>query len=429
VIFDYSKYRCVLLRMTRSEMDNPLELCVSNINDESELAMPMSLPFPVNAIVVSNGDNTLDRLTTYLSQIERLTWTASSYLETYLGKDQSNINLVLLLLPNDELEAKGALTYASNFGADILLIGKDTPPNILRLAFQYNVSDFIPIDASAEELFGSIGKVSNRLIEEADLAPVLAVVNGKAGSGASFIAASLADVASQRESFGVCLLDTDLHHGSLAHILGMKANYSICDALWSLEDLDEVALKSTMTTKNNLNLLASKPFELLSLDRDLDLTRTIELVRKCRQFHKQVILDYSRGPEHWNGELLLDARVLVVTQQNIMHLRQTKDLIQHLTINMGIALDNISLVVNRYDKQSNIKLADVKQAVGINSIFTIVNDYKLSSECVELGKSITEMARKQRMLQDIEYLVTELMPLENDLSKKKAGFWGRLLGK
>ncbi|PKG73780.1 pilus assembly protein CpaE [Shewanella sp. GutCb] len=410
-------------------MDNPLELCITSINDEPKLAMPMSLPFPVKAIVTSNGDNTLDCLTTCLNQIERFTWTTSSYIETYLGKEQSTINLVLLLLPNDELEAKSALAYASNFEADIILIGQDTPPHILRLAFQYNVSDFIPIDATAEELFGSIEKVSNRLIEEADLAPVLAVVNGKSGSGASFISASLADVASQREGFGVCLLDTDLHHGSLAHILGMKANYSICDALWSLEELDEVALKSTMTTKNNLNLMASKPFELLSLDREVDLTRTIDLVRKCRQFHKQVILDFSRGPEHWNGELLLDAKVLVVTQQNIMHLRQTKDLIQHLTINMGISPDKISLVVNRYDKQSNIKLADIKQAVGINSIFTIVNDYKLSSECVELGKSITEIASKQKMLQDIQYLVTELMPLENDESKKKAGFWGRLLGK
>ncbi|MCL1048205.1 pilus assembly protein CpaE [Shewanella abyssi] len=410
-------------------MDKSLELCVSNIDDEHELSMLMSLPFPIRAVIASQGDNTLERMTTYLNKIERFTWTANSYLETYLGREQDNINLVLLHLPNDELEAKSALIYASKFAADIILIGNDTPPNILRLAFQYSVSDFISIDASAKELFGSIEKVSNRLIEDADLAPVLAVVNGKSGSGASFIAASLADIASQRENFDVCLLDTDLHHGSLAHILGMNANYSICDALWSLEELDEIALKSTMTKKNNLNLLASKPFELLGLNNELDLSKTIDLVRKCRQFHKQVILDFSRGPEHWNGELLLDAKVLVVTQQNIMHLRQTKDLIRQLTNNMGITQDKINLVINRYDKQSNIKLADIKQTVGINSVFTIVNDYKLSSECVELGKPITALARKQRMLQDFESLVTELMPLEEVNIKRKAGFWGRLLGK
>ena len=96
---------------------------------------------------------------------------------------------------------------------------------------------------------------------------------------------------------------------------------------------------------------------------------------------------------------------------------------------MGVAHEKISLVINRYDKQSDIKLADIKQTIGIDSVFTIVNDYKLSSECVELGKSITEIAKKQKMLQDIQYLVTELMPLDKVESIKRAGFWERLLGK
>lgn len=409
-------------------MDNPLELCVANINDEPKPVTPMLLPFPVNAIVAVQDVSSIEPSSTLLNQVERLACSVNSYLEDFKENSINDINLILLHLPNDEREAKQALGYAANFGVDIILLGKDTPPSILRLAFQYKVSDFIANDAPVEEIYGAILKVSNRLIEEAELAPVLAVVNGKAGSGASFIAASIASVAAQRESYDICLLDTDLHHGSLAHILGMDANYSICDVLWSLEEMDEVALKSTMTSNNNLSLLAAKPFELLSLSSELDLSKTTDLVRKCRQFYKQVILDFSRGPEYWNDELLLDAKVLVVTQQNIMHLRQTKDLVKQLE-NMGVARDQISLVINRYDKQSDIKFADIKQTIGIDSVFTIVNDYKLSSECVELGKSITEIAKKQKMLQDIQYLVTELMPLDKVESIKKAGFWGRLLGK
>ncbi|WP_228371058.1 AAA family ATPase [Shewanella piezotolerans] len=399
------------------------------MNDEQKLAMPMLLPFPVNAIVAVKDVSNLELFTALLSQIERLSWRANSYLDIFNEESKNDINLILLHLPNDEREAKEALGYGAKFDAHIILLGKDTPPNILRLAFQYNVSDFIAVDAPIEELHEAILKVSNRLIEEAELAPVLAVVNGKAGSGASFIAASIASVAAKRESYDVCLLDTDLHHGSLGHILGMEANYSICDVLWSLEELDEVALKSTMATSENLNLLASKPFELLSINNDLDLSITIDLVRKCRQFYKQVILDFSRGPELWNDELLLDAKILIVTQQNIMHLRQTKDLIRQLTNHMGIARNRISLVVNRYDKKSDIKLSDIKQTVGIDSVFTIVNDYRLSSECVELGKSITEIAKKQKMLLDIQYLVADLMPLDLVKNTKRAGFWGRLLGK
>ncbi|PKH62886.1 pilus assembly protein CpaE [Shewanella sp. Choline-02u-19] len=409
-------------------MDKPLELYVPDNSQNPESSLHMSLPFPVQAIVASNGNEPLEWMTHHFAKYDNFKWCETSYLEAFIGKEQVEFNLILLVLPNDESEAVKALTYASNFNTDIIILGLDTPQKILRLAFQYKVSDFIPFGASKEELFSSLEKVSLKLIEQADLAPVIAVINGKAGSGASFIAASLADVVSQRAQGSVALIDTDLHHGTLAHMFGFEPKYSLCDVLGSLEELDEVALKSTMVIKGNLNLLASKPFELLNTNNDLDLSRNKELIWKCRHFYNQVVLDFSRGPEYWNGDMLNDANILVVTQQNIMHLRQTKDLILQLTSNMGVAHERISIIVNRYDKNSNIKLSDIKEAIGVTSVFTIINDYKLSSECVELGKPITEIAKKQQMFLDMKLIANNFMPEVNSKPSKKAGFWKRLLG-
>ncbi|QQX82308.1 pilus assembly protein CpaE [Shewanella sp. KX20019] len=410
-------------------MDKPLELYASNNNQDPMSSAHVTLPFPLQAIVASNGSEELDWLADNLNQCENLKWRETSYFEAFLGKEQVEFNLVLLVLPNDEAEAVKALTYASNFNTDIIILGDDTPQKILRLAFQHKVSDFIPLGASSEEFFCSLEKVSLRLIEKAELASVIAVVNGKAGSGASFIAASLADVVAQRQRENVALIDTDLHHGTLAHMFGLEPRYSLCDVLDSLEELDEVALKSTMVTKGNLNLLASKPFELLNISKGIELCRNKELIWKCRHYYQQVVLDFSRGPEYWNSDMLKDADVLVVTQQNIMHLRQTKDLIHQLTSNLGVSHDRISIIVNRYDKNSSIKLSDIKEAIGVSSILTIINDYKLSSECVELGKPITEIARKQQMFLDIKFIANKFMPEINSKESKKAGFWKRLLGK
>lgn len=407
-------------------MDKPLELCVSN-NDQ-EIPMSYCLPFPVQAVVASNGSRTLAWLTESLNQFENLKWQSSTYEDDQLAKEKNRFNLVLLVLPSDELEAKKALSYAANFDCDIILIGFNTPQNILRLAFQYDVSDFIPSSSPLHEFFTSLEKVSDRLVKNAELAPVVAVINGKAGSGASFISASLADVASQREGSDLALLDMDLHHGTLSHILGYDAKYSICDVIETIEDLDEIALKSTMTKKGNLSLLAAKPFELLTLDQDVDFSRINELMWKYRQFYKQVILDFSRGPEDWNCNLLLSATILVVTQQNIMHLRQTKDLINQLTTRMGINSNQITLVVNRYNKNSNIKLSDIEEAIGISSINTVVNDYKLSNECVDLGKPITQVAKKHRIVTDVRSLADRFLPINNEQNKKSTGFWKRLLG-
>ncbi|ABZ76835.1 Flp pilus assembly protein ATPase CpaE-like protein [Shewanella halifaxensis HAW-EB4] len=407
-------------------MDKPLELCVSNNNQESP--MSFCLAFPVQAIVASCGHQSLSWLSESLNQFENLKWQSASYEDQHLVKDKSNFNLVLLVLPSEEVEAEKALAYAANFDCDIILVGHDTPQNILRLAFQYDVSDFIPSSSQSNELFSSLEKVSNRLVKNADLAPVVAIINGKAGSGASFLSASLADVVSQREGSDLALLDMDLHHGTLAHILGCDAKYSICDVLGTIEDLDEIALKSTMTKNGNLSLLAAKPFELLTLDEEVDFNRIKELIWKYRQFYKQVILDFSRGPEDWNCDLLLNATILIVTQQNIMHLRQTKDLIFQLTKNMGIASEQINLVVNRYNKNSNIKLSDIKEALGISSISTVINDYKLSNECVDLGKPLTEVARKQKIVTDVRFLADKFLPISSEQDKTGTTFWKRLLG-
>ncbi|WP_299804716.1 pilus assembly protein CpaE [uncultured Shewanella sp.] len=407
-------------------MDKPLELCVSNINQE--LPVSYCLPFPVQAVVASNGSQALAWLTESLNQFDNLNWQLSSFEDRQLTNDKNKFNLVLLVLPSDEMEAKNALAFAANFDCDIILIGFNTPQNILRLAFQYDVSDFIPSSSPIHELFTSLEKVSDRLVKNADLAPVVAVINGKAGSGASFISASLADVVSQREGSDIALLDMDLHHGTLSHILGYDAKYSICDVIETMEDLDEIALKSTMTKKGNLSLLAAKPFELLTLERSVDFSRVKELIWKYRQYYKQVILDFSRGPEDWNCELLLNATILVVTQQNIMHLRQTKDLINQLTKRMGVNKSQISLIVNRYNKNSNIKLSDIEEAIGISSISTVVNDYKLSNESVDLGKPITQVAKKHRLVTDVRSLAERFLPINDQQNTESKSFWKRLLG-
>ncbi len=410
-------------------MDKPLELYVSAPTNDTSDPMHVTLPFQVNVLVISNDIYMLDWLTVHLDSCENLKWTAKSYLSELETDIKDLPSVVIISLPNEEQEAIKALDFGQNIGCDMILVGADTSPTVLRQAFQYNVTDFITRDSLTTELNKSLLKVSRKLSEQAKLAPVLAIVNGKAGSGASFIAASLADIVSRREEVRVSVLDTDLHQGTLAHILGLEPKYSICDVLSSLDEFDEVALKSTMVTRGNLSLLAAKPFELLGLHQEVDITRNKELLFKCRQYYDQIIMDFSRGPEYWNGDLLLNATILVVTQQNIMHLRQTKDLVQQLTNRIGVPEESIGLIINRYDKRSDISIEDVKATIGISSVYTIANDYKLSSESVELGKPICELASKQAMFQDLQHIANQVIPVSDTGEKNSSGFWKRLLGK
>ncbi|QYJ96286.1 P-loop NTPase [Shewanella alkalitolerans] len=414
-------------------MEKPLKLFTSASSSASSLEgkMDFYMPSPLNVLLIDVQKEFLPKIEANLTQCVNLHWEKTTDLTGSKNADASgkSFNLILLVIPNEEALAQQALACAAGYKSEVIILGRDTPQEVIRHAFQYGVSDFIPMDAPDIELITALKNVAQRLSSKAELSPVLAVVNGKGGSGASFIASSLAAIAAQRGDMDVALLDTDLHHGALAHILGVEPNYYLVDALQALDDLDEVALRSAMISKGKLHLLAAAPFSLLNLHNDVKLENIYDLIWKCRQYNDQVILDYSRGPEYWNIELLRNADILIVVQQNLIMIREAKALILQLINHLAIDKDRVHILVNRYDRSdAQIKLNDVKNAIGVDSVFVVENDYKLASQCEDLGRPITEIAKKQRMYLDLVDLTQKLIPANGSKEDKAKGFWARLLG-
>jgi pilus assembly protein CpaE len=104
--------------------------------------------------------------------------------------------------------------------------------------------------------------------------------------------------------------------------------------------------------------------------------------------------------------------------------------VQQLVNRMGIDRSKIHILVNRYDKGlTGIKTNDIKSAVGIDSILIVANDYKLASECEDLGKPINLVAKRQRMYQDLKKLTQVLIPAKKHDEKKSFNMWSYLFGK
>ncbi|WP_299792523.1 AAA family ATPase [uncultured Shewanella sp.] len=418
-------------------MDKPLELLVSN-DEEKETSSSAStasnhiLPYPVHVLLINTQREDVAQIETSLDTCLNLSWDKVHSLNPFAASSTTArpFNLILLVLPNDEASAVHALKAAAAYEVDIILLGHDTPQSVLRLAFQQGVSDFIPLEDPELDLLQALEKIALKLAEKADLAPVVAVVNGKGGSGASFIATSMAVVASDRAEGEVALLDTDLLQGTLAHMLGLEPTYYITEAIQELDSLDEIALKGAMTKKGHLHLLAAKPFAVLNSTEEIELRNTNELLLKCRQYYDQVIVDLSRGPEVWNADMLTNADILLVMQQNVMSIRETKAVVNQLINFMGIDTKRIHLLVNRYQKtNSGINLKDIQETTGIDSIFVVANDFRLASQCIDLGTPITEVAKREQMLMDLKLVTEHFFPRPDDGEKRTKGFWNRLLGK
>ncbi len=412
-------------------MNKSLELVASQESKEKVLIMPndMPMPYPMHALVINYQPEEQPKLERCLSSARNLIWSSANNLTMQEPDNKHEQNVMLLVLPNDEAQASTILKTAASYNIDIILLSHETPQSVLRLAFQHGVSDIIRLGAPGSELLEAVINIAKKLERNAELAPVLAIVNGKGGSGASFIATSLAEIATIEENNETALIDSDLHYGTLAHMLGVKPSYFITDALDSLDQLDSIALKSAMVSKDKIHLLASRPFSRLTNDKAISPEKFKQLAWKCRKQYSQVIIDLSRGLEPWNISILEGADILLVVQQNVMSITETNALIEQLTVVMGLSRKRIHLLINRYQKSGiDITLNDIKQSTGIDSVWTVTNDFKNASQCTDLSISIVEVAKHRPIFKDLKAVTSHFFPQSAEDKASSSSIWSRFFG-
>ena len=255
----------------------------------------------------------------------------------------------------------------------------------------------------------------------------MSVINGKGGSGASFITDCIGQICAQESDQQIVLFDADFQHGSLADTLDVEPEYYLTDALKEVQELDALAIKSMMCANENLSFLPVKPYShLLELNEinpyDLSL-----LVDKIRQSYQLLIADLSKGLDTYSQPILdVSDVILVVVQQNIVSIREAKALVSQMKNRMGIKAERIHLIVNRFSKKhSGISVAEIKEAVGIESALIINNNYELASACTDLGKPLLQVQDSKQIKNDIEQIVSDFLPVSINKRAKSTSFWSR----
>ncbi|BDY05948.1 hypothetical protein [Ferrimonas sp. YFM] len=386
---------------------------------------PKALPVPVSALLVAAN------LTDQMSLVEVLRSTPNLNLDSFpinqINREVlDSTQLLILLVPNNERQA---VTLIQNFASrcdNMLILGNEASPEVLRTAMQSGANDFIPLESDPAELTNAIYKVAARMAENMELAPTIAVVNAKGGAGASFLASSIADELSQRESKkNVALLDGDHLHGSQMLLLDSKPQYYFHDALSQVEELDDTAITGLMSQLGNIHLLPSMPFSQLD-SNCFQFQNLPTLLFKIRAHYSSVTVDLSRGPDTWSLPILTDAQhILLVIQDSIACLRDAASSIRFFTVQLGIPKERIHIVFNRYTpSKSQLTLSDVKETVGINSVYTVRNDFKRVSVCVDEGKRLSEFAAKEAITKDIKAICDDLLPSMDD--DTKGSLWDKI---
>ncbi|WP_082897104.1 AAA family ATPase [Thalassotalea crassostreae] len=393
----------------------------------SENNKMIALPFLVDSLLVCNDLQVEQGIKELLSNIKNLELTCEKKV-TFVTHEYQ---LAIIVYSGDEQQSHNDIEKIANTSANILLVGDNLPPQLLRKSLKHAIKDFIPLKTVEEELLPTIETLVSTLSVNIDLAPVITVINGKGGSGASFITNLLGQVISKHSAKQVVVIDGDLQHGTLADSMACEPDYYLDDAINDVKELDATAIKSMMSCRGSVSLLPVKPYSKLNHLSNLDNSSVSQLMSKVRANFDLCIADLSTGLDSFSIPLVeMSEQIFIVIQQNIVSIREAKALIEQLKLNMGTDPNKIHILVNRFSsKHSTISLADVTNTLGVKSAFKVTNDYQVASACTDLAKTINDLPESKEIEKELITVINSIMSIDLQLSNKPKSLWAKITGK
>lgn len=249
----------------------------------------------------------------------------------------------------------GPMLEASEVSTSLIIFGDESDNGALKIALRLGAADFISDSSTINDLVPLLKNVAEEKISARKLGQLFAFLNTKGGSGATTIALNTAVEVALQNKDKVLLLDLDIHFGVVMDYLNINPAYSINDAIANVKDLDEISLHSLVSKHpSGLHVLSFKhENHNENFDKAMQMGR---LLPTLLEFYPYVFVDLSSGVDRMFAPVLSQAsKVFLVTQQNLVAIKNASRVTKALTLEYGIAKEQIELIVNRYEKRQQIR--------------------------------------------------------------------------
>jgi pilus assembly protein CpaE len=276
----------------------------------------------------------------------------------------------------------------------VIGVGRDLPPELILKAMQVGVSELLTQPLSVSQVEAAIQRVwkkTGRSMPEPgkpeEPGRVVALYGLKGGAGATAVATNLAVELHRQTGGSVLLLDLDLELGDVAHLLGMKSEFSLVDLARNLHRADAGLLASYVEEhESGIHVLAApfQPTDLEAVSRD----RLRQVIRFLKEQFDWVVMDTPGrfDPATLGGLEEADDIYIVVTPE----LSAVRNVVRSLPLLKQVLgprrYADLRLVVNRFQPGGLISLKEIEETVGVQVAHSIRNDFEAVSGGINQGK-------------------------------------------
>ncbi len=309
----------------------------------------------------------------------------------------------------DELEPVEQVTSAHPQLAVLMLCAQQSPEFLLR-AMRAGVREVLGSPPTAASLLMAVERVDRRRLGLAARPPgrVLGFVPCKGGSGATFIAANLAYQLAAEKT--VLLIDLNLQFGDALGMLSEQpAAISLADVAREIDRLD-AAFLGACTTRINERLSVLAAAEEVSDGLEVRAEHLEAIVRLARRHYDFVLLDLERHLDPLSLRAMdLADQLFVVMQAGLPWVRNARRL-QKLLAGLSYPADKVHWLVNRAERSDDIGLDDIAQALGVEQVRSVANDWREVSGSISRGTALMELTRSSVVTRNLADLARSLGP-------------------
>jgi pilus assembly protein CpaE len=276
----------------------------------------------------------------------------------------------------------------------VLLLSTQRDANALLTAMQAGVREVLSSPVVVTELTAALRRIVLRKKMpplKATQAKTISFLSCKGGSGATFLATNFADILAKDLGKKTAFLDLDLQCGDAAYYVSPGPNRSdITELARQIDRLDAKLLSASV-------LHIHTNFDMLSAPEDPESGYTMNASQLDRLLdvievnYDMVVLDLERVLSPLTIQALDRSDVVYLVMENLLpFVRSAKRLVTKLRA-LGYDDSKIRVVVNRYEKNDTIDVAQIEKALGIKVTHTIRSSFQDVAQAINTGVPITSV--------------------------------------
>lgn len=213
----------------------------------------------------------------------------------------------------------------------------------------------------------------------------------KGGVGCTALSTNIASHLNDMTEGRTVLVDLNLPLGDVPLYLNMENQrlYSITDFVHNLNRFDENLIYKSLSRHDSGLYLLSLPSEVTELDGlNGEVIKTV--IQVLRRYYDHVIIDCASDLSDMTLSCLDESdNIVLIAEPSLSSLRAVNAVVQ-LTQKLGYIKESIKMIVNRNTSQHDEMLDEVIDAIKVNTVVRVANQYVDFNESLKEGVLLKE---------------------------------------